>query len=240
MTSTVQGVLAILAVGLLVLTVAALVDWRSKRRADRELSSPPTSETPDGEPLPTPDYVSADELERSAVTPVPLTPDEASALAAASTSPATLHLTTGLADPRQATRTDPAAPDRRAMVLTHPLFLVVRDGIGSPQEAMQTLERAARSKEPLVLASSAIDPEVVDLVTVNVRQGILDAGTLVLADEDLDRLATTTGATVVQRSDLQAGYVPHSAYGRAAWVSADAGSTTVVPVDPPEEPSTEQ
>lgn len=235
LSSTLQGVLTILVLGLLVLLVAIGLDWRSKRRVDRALATPPTTETPAGEPLPTPDYVSADDLNRTRRDPVPLTTDEAEALTEASADPGTLHLASGLADTRQTNRTNP-----NQLVLEHALVLVVRDGIGSPREALQTLERAARGQESIVLASSAIDPEVVDMVTVNVQQGVLSAATLVLGSDDLTRLATTTGATILGRADLQSGYVPHSAYGRAAWVTSDADSTTVVPVASDAEPSTEQ
>ena len=41
--STTQGVIVILAVGLVVLGVAILLDWRSKRRAESALSSAPAT-----------------------------------------------------------------------------------------------------------------------------------------------------------------------------------------------------
>lgn len=230
MSSTLQGVLTIIGVGLLILVIAAALDLRSKRRADRALATPPSTETPDGTPLPTPDYVSADALSRSEQAPSPLTADESAALASATQTPTALHLARGLADPRQGTRTNPDDPSAAPRaVLEHPMVLVVSDGIGSPREALQTLERAAKAKEAIVLASSAIDPEVVDMVTVNVRQSVISAITLVLDADDLTALAATTGAGVLTRADLQSGYVPHSAYGRAAWVIADADETTVVP-----------
>jgi hypothetical protein len=233
-TSTVQGVLTIIAIGVLVLAVAALVDWRSKRRAEATLAAPPTSETTAGSPLPTPDYVTPETLNRTAVAPEPITSDEAAALASAEAEPSTVRFGRGLLDPRQANRRDP-----ERLVLNGALVLVVSDGIGSPQEVLQTLDRAARTHEPIVLASSAIDPEVVDLVSVNAQQRVISAGTLVLPADALELLAATTGATALTRADLQAGYVPHSAYGRAAWVTADAEHTTIVPLTSDDGPSTE-
>ncbi|WP_022911035.1 hypothetical protein [Aestuariimicrobium kwangyangense] len=232
-TSTVQGVVTIIAIGVLVLAVAALLDWRSKRRAETILAAP-TSETIAGEPVPVPDYLTPETLQKTAKAPEAVTPDEAEVLASAEAEPSTLHFDHGLVDPRQANRSDP-----ERLVLNGPLVLVVSDGIGSPQEVLQTLDRAARGNEAIVLASLAIDPEVVDLVSVNAQQGVINAGTLVLPREALESLAAATGATALSRADLQAGYVPHSAYGRAAWVTADAEHTTIVALTSDDGPSTE-
>lgn len=128
-----------------------------------------------------------------------------------------------LADARLATS---SAPERA--ILRGPLVLVCPDGILSVREVLDTLNRAAEQKSGIVLAAPSFDPEVLDMLSVNVDRGTLEALPVTASPGVCLELARITGATGVPRSDLQAGYLPHSVYGRALLVMAGLEETVVV------------
>ena len=221
MDGTLVGVILILVVGVGLLTMAAVADWRSTRRAVAALA-----EAPDRGPVmadaPTPEYIpepTPDERPRRS----PLSVDEKAALDAELGAEESHTLAAVLADARLATSAEP----QRA-IMRGPLVLVCPEGVGSVREILDTLDRASRQKSGIVLAAPTFDPEVLDVMSVNVDRGMLEALPLRASAQVCQELAELTGATGVPRSDLQAGYLPHSVYGRALLVVAGLDQTVVV------------
>ncbi len=221
--STVTGLVVIVGIGLVALAVAAWLDWRSKRRAEQALHAAPSA--PPGDPDraegPAPSYATADELLESAE-PVVLDAEQAAALSTELNQPDALRLQGGLITPELATHAHPAR------TVLRPTKVLVTDRIGSVREVLPSLERSLREHTPVLLAATEIDAEVVSVVAVNLAQGRLRAAALVLAPQELARLAEFTGATALAQTDLQAGYIPHSVYGQASLVVIDQDSTTVL------------
>lgn len=215
------GVVIILVVGITLLVVAALADWRSRRRLDAALQQAPDrghamADAPVPRYLPEP---SPDERPRRH----PLTSQEQSDLDAEMATDQLRTVTATLADARLATTTDP----QRA-IIRGPLVMVCPEGIGSLREVLDTLNRASQQKSGIVLVAPSFDAEVLDVMSINVDRGILEALPLRADEDTCAQIAGLTGATGVPRADLQAGYLPHSVYGRALLVVAGLDQTVLV------------
>lgn len=224
MNDTLAGVLWILGVGITLLAIAAWLDLRSKRRAERAVDEQLAAATGADE-LPTPDYVSEREAHRPA-TAQALSAEERSAIDEALAEGSGVRFAAGWPDAR-------LANDGDRLALTHVQVLAC-EAVGSLREVLLPLERAAKAQTPLLLACGALDPEVADVLVVNGARGTLRATAVVLGPDDLGRLVELSGATLLSRTDLQAGYVPHSASGLLDHVVQDASSTTVVVAGVPE------
>lgn len=210
-----------LAIGLPLLALAALVDWRSRVRRNQALSSAPDRDIPhhDG---PAPHYIPADDVLSRPVVLAALSSDEASRLDA-ELADAT-RLPVGWASDRFATHRDPV----RAM-LSGPLVLVC-DEVSALRELLTPLQRARQLGRPLVIVAERIDPAVIDTLVANRLR--LDLGLLaVVAPADvLDSLRSLLGTPGSTRTDLQAGYLPATALIEVQrWVADRAASWIVRP-----------
>lgn len=204
------GVIVILLFGLAALLLAAVLDLRAERRAEAQLKEATTTGI-DEVDQEVPDYVS----EADALAEIPLRPLPDPALDRA-LSGATA-VAARLADERSATHTPPPTA-----VLYGPLVLVNHEGFGSVRESLGLLERASQSQEALALVSPEFDEELLDVIAANTRRGTLDCAAIIADSAACDEIALLTGATALGRADLQSGYLPHSAYGRAALLVASA------------------
>ncbi|MBO1030778.1 hypothetical protein IPV09_05435 [Tessaracoccus sp. SD287] len=215
------GVVIILVVGITLLVVAALADWRSRRRLDAALQQAP-DRGPAMADAPVPRYLpepSPDERPRLH----PLTSQEQADLNAELATDQLRTVAATLADARLATTTDP----QRA-IIRGPLVMVCPEGVGSLREVLDTLNRASQQKSGIVLVAPSFDAEVLDVMSINVDRGILEALPLRADEDTCAQIAGLTGATGVPRADLQAGYLPHSVYGRALLVVAGLDQTVLV------------
>ena len=215
------GVVIIMAAGIALLVAAALADWRSQRRLDAALQQAPDrgevmAEAPVPRYLPEP---SDDERPRRH----PLTRQEQADLDADMATDQLRTVNATLADRRLATTSDP----QRA-IIRGPLVMVCPEGIGSLREVLDTLNRASQQKSGIVLVAPTYDAEVLDVMSINVDRGIIEALPLRADAATCAQIAALTGATGVPRSDLQAGYLPHSVYGRALLVVAGMDETVLV------------
>ncbi|WP_203568722.1 hypothetical protein [Aestuariimicrobium ganziense] len=225
---TLRGVLIILGVGLVVLTIAATLDRRSARRADRALQQVPDlpgadeSDAP-AAPPPTPEYVSSEQAHRPGADTALTDEQRARVEALRDGSEDVVEVSAQLPDPR-------LANSGGTLVAFQARVLSCPEGIGSAREVMQTLERAARDKTPVVLLAPTIDVEVVDLLVVNTARGTLEGGAVIVGAGDCLQVAESLGGHAVGRADLQSGYVPHSAYGTASVLVVDQAVARFVPV----------
>lgn len=107
-------------------------------------------------------------------------------------------------------------------VLADPLVLVCAEPVGTIRELLPAIDAARRREAPLVVVAPELDATVVETLVVNRIQRLLRVVAVVAVDMGrLFEIAERTGAAVVDRSDLQAGYLPDNALGRCPlWVSA--------------------
>lgn len=205
--------LLVVGIGAVVLGIAAVADRRSHRRI-----------TGAGEPAPmrrieavdrhVPAYVTQDEIDA-----LPR-PDTGSAVASHTGE----GFAFGHASPEFATTSDEAAWD-------NPRLLIADGAIESIRELLAPLSTATDSA-PLIVVAPRISSEV--LATLGANRKALGLPVLAaLADErDRLRLAELTGATPLTTADLQAGYVPDHALGRAARWSSTRSRCWVAPAAP--------
>ncbi|MGA4668741.1 hypothetical protein ACPCG0_02910 [Propionibacteriaceae bacterium Y1923] len=215
------GVVIIVVGGIIALAIAAFADWRSKQRIEAAMTQAP-DRGPAMADAPVPEYVpepAPDDRPRRH----PLTEDEQATLAEDLAGDHTHTVSAVLADDRLATTSEP----QRA-ILRGPLVMVCPEGIGSLREVLDTLERASQQKSGIVLVAPSFDPEVLDVMSINVDRGIIEAIPLHADAEVCQQVAGLTGATGVPRADLQSGYLPHSVYGRALLVVAGLDETVLV------------
>lgn len=218
MSPTVAGVLVILVVGIAVVGAATLADWHSHRRAQQLLHAvPDRGEALDD--LPAPDYVT--DTPRATL-PV-LDDDERRALERDLDTAGALTIAAPLADDRLATTREPL----RAIV-RGALVLVCPEGIGSAREVTEVLARASAQRTPLALFAPTIEPQALDAMAQNTLRGLALALSVRADAEQCALVAEHTGATGIGRADLQSGWLPDSALGRALVVVAGQDETVVV------------
>lgn len=119
----------------------------------------------------------------------------------------------------------------------NPRLLVVDGAVETMRELMTPLARASE-ESPLILIASRFHPDVLATLAANRRALGLPIVAATAGDKDRRRLAEATGATELTPADLQAGYVPDEALGRAAswsstgsrcWVQPDQSAWGVEP-----------
>jgi len=216
MSTTAFGFIVILMIGLVVLTIAALVDRRNRligegRRTPRTTDIDEPSD--DGQSGPT--YMTTTELRRQSPALPPLDDAAQSMLKGGMT----LALT--LASPDLATNADRISlvPDVRVLVCDEPVTTV---------RELMPIWQALPPSQAVTIAAPAFDPDVIDVLQANLSAGTRLVQAL-LGDDDARRhLADLTGATPQPRPELQAGGVPFTALGHAAIIVASSKDTQVV------------
>ena len=216
------GLVALVVVGLGVIGYGALADRAKNRRRAAAMLAPPDRTIPQFSPAATsPRYVS--ELQARRRPPEAADTDAAPAEPDSGSEPVTLTL--GYASPDFVT--DRA---RQRAVLDHPAVLVCADGVQTVRELLAVLEPALRGGTSLVVAAPALAPEVLGTLEVNAIQGKLRVVVVLSEDRNLlQQVADVSGASPVDRSDRQAGYVTADRLGHVVrWVSTRT-TTTVTP-----------
>lgn len=235
------GLLVLVLVGLVAVVAGALYDRTRNRRRAAEVLAPPQRAIPGFRPdAPAPHYLS--ELQaRRAPADVPdtgLGPDERNEVARQLAAPDTLVVPAGYASP--AFVTDPSSG---WAVLDSPAVLVCGDAVASTRELLPLLERAVLSSAPVVVVAPSMAREVQGTLEVNRIQRRVAVLVVLLRDPaQLARVAATCRATLSDRGDRQAGYLPPGTLGHCArWVGEERRSHVVpdapaarrgVPADP--------
>lgn len=201
----------VVAVGLILLAGAVLLDRRASRRL-----------TGAGEPAPLRDHAIVDSY-----VPHYVTQDEVD------TMPAPGHREArdlpkagegfgfGHAHPDFATNPDGASWDR-------PTLLVVDGAVTAMRELLNPLQRAT-AEAPLVVVADDFHPEVLTTLAANRRALGLPVVAAKAPARERRRLAELTGGLPLEPADLQAGYVPDSALGKAAHWSSTSSRSWVQP-----------
>lgn len=212
------GLVALVVVGSAVIAYGALADRAKNRRRAAEMLAPPKRVIPHFATTGTgPRYVSELQARR---------PPAPSTVPAPPTSSGGEGVEVGVGYASKDFVTDPA---RRQAVLHDPVVLVCGDRVDTIRELLPVLEQVLRTRTPLVLVVPEVAPEVLGTLEVNAIQQKV-ALLVVLADEAHRRqVVELTGATPVDRSDRQSGYVMADRLGRVArWTSGRDASHLVV------------
>ncbi len=111
-------------------------------------------------------------------------------------------------------------------------LLIVDGTVGSMRELLAPLSRATEEK-PLVVVAASFHPDVLTTLAANRRALHAPVVAAVADARDRLRLAELTGATQLDPSDLQAGYVPAGTLGRARHWSSTTTRCWVAPLEDP-------
>ena len=213
------GLIALLVVGLAAIVYGALSDRARNRRARAEMLAPPDRMIPRFAPdAPAPRYLSELQARRAPAQTAPtgLSAADRDALKARLDDPDTTKVRAGWL-------TSSFITDQTSgwAVLDDPAVLACAAPITSMRELLPVMERAAMSQRSLVIIAPSIAPDVLATLEVNVIQQKVKLLAVSGADPSiLGQLAERTGATIVERSDLQAGYLPSEHLGHIGrWVS---------------------
>jgi len=217
MDSWVIGLIALVVVGIAVITFGALSDRAKNKRAVREVLSPPPRDIPR---LPadarSPQYVSALQARRVTDPRPPLGDDQQHRLDRQLKASDTVRVPLGFASPAFVTD----EPTGRA-VLDHPRVLVCAEPIMAIRELISVLEHMITDSTPLVVVAPTMAADVLDTLEVNHLQRAIDLVVILSRDPvPIDAIVDATGATLISRVDLQTGYLSDHELGRCRrWVS---------------------
>lgn len=194
--------IAALVLGGLLLTVALLADRRARRRVTGADEPAPLRDIPDVDRH-VPRYVTQDQIDALpapyADNPGPI-PHEGEGFGF------------GHAHPDFAT-------SKAGAELRDAWVLVVDGEVTAVRELFGPLALATAGR-PLVVVAAGLHPDVVTTLAANRRALRLPIVAAVAEPRDRRRLAELVGAEPLSEADLQAGYVPETAYGVAAvWTS---------------------
>lgn len=113
--------------------------------------------------------------------------------------------------------------------LTRPIVLVCAEPVEAIRELLPMIDLSRRTSSPMVIIAPKISKVVVDTLAVNRVQQFL--GVVAVQTESLEvqfAIAEQTRAAVVDRSDLQSGYLPADRVGRCAYWVSTAKQTWIV------------
>lgn len=198
----ITGLLVVLAVGVPLLGVAVLLDWRRRRRMEGTVSDR-------GDQQGRPRY---------------LTQSDIDALPRPSRGTSSGHPTAGTRLPFGYASPDFATTGDRAEY-RNVRVLVVDGDISGIRELMVPLAR----HRPLVIVARGVEPEV--LATLVANRKALDLPVLAAVTSEPAVAAEHSGAEMLGLADLRAGYVPEHALGRAAVWASNLTHTWLVHAD---------
>lgn len=222
------GLVLLVVVGLGAIVFGALFDRSRNRRRAAEMLAPPARPIPRlAADAPAPHYVSELQARRRPDDRQPLPRSERDAIAAQLASASTT-IATGYAS-----RDFVTDAEAGWAVLDSPRILVCHDGVASIRELLPTLEKLVVTKTPLVIVAPAIDASVRATLEVNaIRRTMALLAVIVTGEDDRQRVADRCGATIVNRSDRQSGYLPPDYLGHVdRWVSTSRESHLITFAD---------
>jgi len=218
------GPIAVVVVGLAVIVFGALWDRNRNQRAAAKMLAPPARQIPQFNPdSPAPTYLSDLQARRLPDTApaTELSKAEREMLARELRDPATTKVDAGYVSKDFVTD-----PESSWAVLDDPRVLVCSDPIESTRELLTIVEKMILSRTSLVIVAPSLADEVRGTLEVNqIRQTMRVLAIGAPRESDRNAIARTTGAQLVSRSDLQAGYVPLDQLGTCRrWVSTAKSS----------------
>jgi hypothetical protein len=230
------GLTVVLAIGLVAVIFGALHDRARNRRAVAEILSPPDRTIPRFAPdAPAPHYLSELQARRTPrATSTALTPKQRDEISRQFSEPRTLSVDAGYASGDFVTDEGSGWA-----VLDHARVLVCADPIQSTRELLAVLEPFALSQTPLVVVAPGLAQEVKATLEVNTIQSTMRLLAVLAESSQRQVVADATGAHLITRADLQAGYVPLDCLGDCdRWVS-DATRSYLIQAKPaPTSPAT--
>lgn len=223
------GLIAIYILGLGAIVFGALYDRARHRRQVAELTSTPARTIPSfSGTATTPHYLS--ELQARRPPPEPgdvLDSGTRSKIGDALKAQDTVRIELGFASKDFITD-----PESGWAVLEAPRVLACAEPVTSLRELLGLLEKSMLSNTALVVVAPAIEAQVLETLEVNAIQHKLKV--LVVLSKDprpVDEICAATRATLVSRTDLQAGYVTGGELGACErWVSSAKASHLIGPV----------
>lgn len=214
------GLVLLVVVGLGAIVFGALFDRSRNRRRATEMLAPPDRPIPRlAADAPAPRYLSDLQARRGPDHQSPLPRSERDTITAQLVS--STQIASGYASKDFVTD-----PEAGWAVLDSPRVLVCSDEIASIRELLPTLEKLIGTKTSLVIVAPAIDPSVRATLEVNaIRRTMALLAVLVTGEGDRQQVADRCGATVVNRSERQSGYLPPEYLGHLdRWVSTSRES----------------
>ncbi len=213
------GLIAVIVIGLAVITFGALWDRSKNRRAAMEMMAPPQRTIPQFRPdSPAPHYLSELQARRPPAEnrTVALSAADREQISAQLRAPTTVTINAGYLS-----RDFVTDADSSDAVLDNPRVLVCTDRIESTRELLSILEKLILSRTPLVVVAPSLSDEVRGTLEVNAIQQTMTLLAVTPPNEsDLVQVAEATNGQARTRSDLQAGYVwPEHLGSCARWVS---------------------
>lgn len=229
-----QTLLLVLAIGVPLLVVAAVVDRTARRRAEAELAAPPDRGIPglDASLSGAPAYVGVEDAVSRRVDMASLTAEQEHHLTAQLRD--AVEVPAGWPDARFATH---SSPDRA--LLHDPLVLCVLDTVGSIRELVTPLDLANRAGRPFVVVAPHIDADTLETLLAN-RLVLRSAQLAVVAAvAHVKAIAAAVGAQPTTQVDLQSGWLPAEVWGRSEIFLTDAATTLIRPGRPNPQPTGE-
>lgn len=217
------GLIVVIVVGLGLIVFGALFDRARNQRRAREMVSPPPRTIPHFRPdAPAPHYLSDLQARRrpEADPSGTLSTEQRAAIARQIADDQTVTVATGYAS-----RDFVTDPTSGWAVVDQPTVLVCADPVASIREVLPVLEQLIMSGTPLVVVAPGLAPEVLSTLEVNQIRQTMRLLAVTPTAAGLADLAAACGATPLDRSDRQAGYLPPDHLGTCErWVSTARAS----------------
>ena len=218
------GIVVVLIVGVAVIVFGSLRDSELNQRREQKMLGQPDRAIPGYDRAAhAPGYVTAQQAHRPPGGARPSLPTDIRAdVTAAIADTAPLALGYASKDFVNDTETGWA-------VLAEPLVLVCAEPVVAVRELLPLIDLARRSGAAMVVLAPTISGVVLETLAVNRIQQLL--GVVAVQTESLEiqfAVAEQTRAAVVDRGDLQAGYLPPDRVGRCSYWVSGAKQTWIV------------
>lgn len=221
------GLIMICVIGVAVIGYGALNDRAKNKRRAAEMMAPPNRSIPQFKPdAAAPHYLSDLQARRppEEAEPTDLSQSEREAISQQIKEESTVKIDVGYAN-----RTFVTDPTSSWAVLDQPMILVCAEPVDTIRELISVLEKLILSKTGLIVVAPALGGEVLGTLEVNKIRQTMPLLAVISPDlAQLDKIATSTGASILERTDLQASYVTPEQLGRCErWVSDNKRSFVI-------------
>jgi len=224
------GLMVLIIAGLGLVVFGALWDRARNRRRAAEMLAPPPRTIPQFRPdAPPPHYLSDLQARRPRVDaePTVLTPELRESIRREITGAQAVTIRAGYAS-----RDFVTDPESGWAVLDQPAVLVCADPVESIRELLPVLEQLIMTTTPLVVVAPRLAGEVLATLEVNQIRRTMRLLAVTPAAADLAGLAAACGATMIDRTDRQSGYLRADQLGHGQrWVSSAKTSHLIIPAE---------
>jgi len=221
------GLIVLIIAGLGLVVFGALWDRARNRRRAAEMLAPPPRTIPQFRPdAPAPHYLSDLQARRprNDAEPTVLTPELRESIRREITGAQAVTIRAGYAS-----RDFVTDPESGWAVLDEPAVLVCADPVESLRELLPVLEQLIMTKTPLVVVAPQLAGEVLATLEVNQIRRTMRLLAVTPAAADLADLAAACGATMINRTDRQSGYLRADQLGHGQrWVSSAKTSHLII------------